>query len=84
MDTEARIVELEMRLAALERKVDSLMKVTQMPDEENHRYDFSEIRQLLSMGKKIEAIKRYREISGLGLREAKDMIDQLEREIRGR
>ncbi len=35
--------------------------------------------QLVRAGRKIEAIKRYRELSGLGLREAKDAIDAMER-----
>ncbi len=28
-------------------------------------------------GKKIEAIKRYRELTGVGLREAKDVVDRI-------
>lgn len=33
-------------------------------------------------GRKIEAIKQLRELSGLGLRESKDIIDRLEKELR--
>lgn len=33
--------------------------------------------QLVRAGRKIEAIKRYRELTGLGLREAKDAIDAM-------
>ncbi len=36
-----------------------------------------EIKDLVLKGKKIAAIKRYREISGVGLKEAKDYIDNL-------
>jgi ribosomal protein L7/L12 len=32
---------------------------------------------LARAGKKIEAIKRYRELTGLGLREAKDAVDAI-------
>jgi len=32
-------------------------------------------------GKKIEAIKQYREMTGLGLKEAKDFIDQFTTEL---
>ena len=39
----------------------------------------AEIRQLLSEGQKLGAIKRYRELTGLGLREAKDAVEALER-----
>ncbi len=37
------------------------------------------VRQLLAQGQKIEAIKRVRQQTGLGLKEAKDYVDQLER-----
>lgn len=33
-------------------------------------------------GKKIEAIKLYRETSGTGLKEAKDWVEELERQMR--
>lgn len=39
-----------------------------------------EIRQLLTQRQKIEAIKRVRELTGLGLKEAKDYVDALERQ----
>jgi ribosomal protein L7/L12 len=41
------------------------------------------IQSLLMQGNKIEAIKVYRERSGVGLKEAKDAIDALERRMRG-
>ena len=37
-----------------------------------------EIRNLLAPGRKIEAIKRYREETGAGLAEAKDAVESLE------
>lgn len=40
-----------------------------------------DIRSLLLEGKKISAIKLYREQTGLGLREAKDTIEQMERTL---
>ncbi len=40
------------------------------------------LEQLLMQNKKIEAIKVYREHTGLGLKEAKDYIDALERQMR--
>jgi len=39
--------------------------------------DLSGIQEQLRAGKKIEAIKLYREQTGLGLKEAKDFIDSL-------
>jgi ribosomal protein L7/L12 len=39
------------------------------------------VRRALQEGRKIEAIKRYREQTGLGLREAKDAVDLMEKEL---
>jgi ribosomal protein L7/L12 len=39
-----------------------------------------EVRTLVEAGNKIEAIKRYRELTNLGLKEAKDEIDSMERD----
>ena len=36
---------------------------------------------LVAKGNKIEAIRRYREATGLGLKEAKDAVDALERQV---
>jgi ribosomal protein L7/L12 len=36
-----------------------------------------EVRHLVERGRKIEAIKRVRELSGMGLKEAKDFVDSL-------
>jgi ribosomal protein L7/L12 len=42
--------------------------------------NMDEIRAALQDGNKIVAIKLYREYSGLGLKEAKDIVDQMERD----
>ncbi|NTU73416.1 hypothetical protein HGB07_04580 [Candidatus Roizmanbacteria bacterium] len=41
--------------------------------------DFSGLHALQSMGKKIDAIKLYREQAGVGLKDANDAIDAIER-----
>ena len=41
-----------------------------------------EILQLLSQDRKIEAIKRYREVTGTGLAEAKSVVEAIERGVR--
>jgi len=43
------------------------------------RLDNARIQELLRQGNKIEAIKVYREMTGLGLKEAKDAVDAIER-----
>jgi ribosomal protein L7/L12 len=47
------------------------------------QYDAA-IEDLVRRRQKIEAIKRYRERHGVGLKEAKDAIDALEERLRGR
>ncbi|HAV63395.1 MAG TPA: hypothetical protein DCY13_13645 [Verrucomicrobiales bacterium] len=42
----------------------------------------SAVREALFKGHKIDAIKRYREITGLGLRDAKLAVDKLEADLR--
>ena len=37
---------------------------------------------LVNDGKKIHAIKRYRELTGVGLSEAKDAVEEIERRYR--
>lgn len=44
--------------------------------------EMHEIRLSIFAGRKIEAIKRYRECSGAGLKDAKDFVDALEVELR--
>jgi ribosomal protein L7/L12 len=44
----------------------------------------ADVKGLLRSGRKIEALKAYREATGLGLKEAKDEIDRMDRQVRGR
>ena len=44
--------------------------------------DAEAVRQSIFAGRKIEAIKRVRETTGLGLAEAKTMVERLEEELR--
>lgn len=41
----------------------------------------SEIKSLLAEGRKIDAIKRYRDATGSGLKESKDWVDQFQVEL---
>jgi ribosomal protein L7/L12 len=43
--------------------------------------DKQQITESILAGRKIDAIKQYREITGLGLKEAKDFIDQFTTEL---
>lgn len=42
-----------------------------------HAAEQEELRMLMRQGKKIQAIKQYREITGVGLKEAKDAVEAL-------
>ncbi len=42
----------------------------------------AELMRLINDGKKINAIKRYRELTGVGLSEAKDAVEEIERRYR--
>ena len=68
------------RLSRLEAKVDLLLKNA------NIKYDPtvnvpSDVVEALRRGAKIEAIKRYRQATGVGLKEAKDFVEGLQGKI---
>jgi ribosomal L7/L12-like protein len=77
----ARLNGLRSRIAVLSRveaKLDLLLK------QANIKYDPYasvplDIVQALREGRKIEAIKLYRQSSGVGLKEAKDFVEEVER-----
>jgi len=60
------------RLARLERKVDFVMQALGIVMEDD---SLDEVRNLMQTGRKIEAIKRYRELTGVGLAEAKQAVE---------
>jgi ribosomal protein L7/L12 len=62
----------------LEMKIDLIMKYLKI-DFQNTISD--QVRLLLAEGKKIQAIKQYRETTGLSLKEAKNIIENLEKEL---
>jgi hypothetical protein len=64
------------RLARLERKSDALLKASGI---DLSSQMLPEIMELLRQGKKIEAIKLYRETTGAGLAEAKSRVEGIER-----
>jgi len=77
----ARVISLDQRLRALSRlegKLDALLK------HQGIRFDpYSEVPppvlDALRRGKKIEAIKEYRAATGVGLAEAKEFVEEVQR-----
>jgi ribosomal protein L7/L12 len=79
MDSESQII---IRLNRLERKVDFLLRELNLVEKEEATLpDFdpvlSAVAELARQNHKIEAIKLYRELTGVGLKEAKEVVDRL-------
>ena len=59
------------------RKIDKIMSNLNI-DEYDYDLIDKELKNIISNKGKIKAIKRYREITGVGLKESKEYIDKLE------
>ncbi|GAA4534112.1 ribosomal protein L7/L12 [Amycolatopsis samaneae] len=68
---------LEHRLARVERKLDLVLG--HLGVDEPGTELAGEVEALLRQDKKIVAIKRYREVTGAGLKEAKDAVERISR-----
>jgi ribosomal protein L7/L12 len=75
-DVHRRVEELERRVAALERALGAAVPPRPV-GEPSETWASVTVRNLVLQGKKIEAIKVLRDETGLGLREAKDIVDRL-------
>lgn len=73
----ARIAELERRVARLEAQLAQLATAGAAPVDAAPEPWMAEVRQLCSSGRKIQAIKVYREHTGVGLKQAKDAVEAL-------
>jgi ribosomal protein L7/L12 len=72
------ISELTARVEKLERTVETLLKRLGMNyNDSADAYLYPEVLELARQGKKIEAIKVYREMTGTDLKTAKDFVDSL-------
>jgi ribosomal protein L7/L12 len=70
------ISQIRSDLARINSTLDKIAKQTGVPDTITENID-EELKTLISEGKKIKAIKKYRMATGIGLKEAKDYIDRL-------
>jgi len=73
MSDDARIRRLEEQVAYLYRHLGVASPGASASSQD------AELLALVNDGKKIHAIKRYRELTGVGLKEAHDAVDELER-----
>jgi ribosomal protein L7/L12 len=78
-----RILILARAIKRLERKVDFLLGETNLVyddfGDDDDLFDLDDVRAALASGNKIEAIKLYRLQTGVGLKEAKDAVDEMEK-----
>jgi ribosomal protein L7/L12 len=66
-------------IARVERKLDLIMQHLEISDYAPAEPDpLTEVREHIRAGKKIQAIKVYRELTGVGLKEAKDAVERME------
>jgi len=82
MDEQQRIRVLEGALALLERKVDFLMNKLGVAYVDAQPPGHAEVIALLQAGEMIPAIKRYRELTGASLAEAKNAVEALDAELK--
>lgn len=78
MNLEAEVQELRTRIATLEAQMQALLEhlgVGASPENALER----QVTELTRADRVIEAVKLYRERTGLGLKEAKDAVDDLRR-----
>ncbi|RSM41219.1 hypothetical protein DMA12_24760 [Amycolatopsis balhimycina DSM 5908] len=72
--TDRRLTRVDRRLARVERKLDAIADRLGVAVVEP---ELAEVTALLRQGKKIQAIKAYRESTGAGLAEARDAVERL-------
>ncbi len=76
-----RLIAVEKRLTVLSRvdaKLDLLLKHANLEFDPFQNLP-REVANALQRGEKIEAIKHYREATGVGLKEAKDFVEEIQR-----
>lgn len=79
-----RIAVLEQRISSLEREVAWLRaQLSGQPGPADADAD-PEVLDAIRQNQKIEAIRRYRQLTGLGLKESKDAVEALEARLASR
>jgi ribosomal protein L7/L12 len=74
VDRSANARRLDRRIARIERKLDAAMDHLGIVVAEP---ELGQVNALLVQGKKVQAIKAYRDSTGAGLKEAKDAVERL-------
>ncbi|MGF0174630.1 ribosomal protein L7/L12 [Streptomyces sp. Marseille-Q5077] len=74
VSVESRISRADRRVARVERKLDLILDHLGLRDDDPR---MAKVVALLREDKKIKAIKEYREITGVGLAEAKEAVERM-------
>jgi hypothetical protein len=74
-DNTGDIRALSRRMGRLERKLDLLLDHFGIRDDGPD--EFAEVWEMIRADKKLAAIKAYREVTGTGLKEAKDAVERM-------
>lgn len=82
MDDPSEIAALRRRLDELERKLAFVMEALRLRYTDVPAALDGEVIELVKRNQIIEAVKLYREQTGLGLKEAKDAVDEIARRLR--
>jgi ribosomal protein L7/L12 len=72
--SDRKITRIERRLGLMERKIDAMLEHLGIPFTEP---GFEEVDTYLRAGKKLQAIKAYRDRTGAGLAEAKEAVERM-------
>lgn len=78
VDQYRRLVELAQKISAIEDKVDFMLRELKLDYRPPVPPEPDEVQKLLKAGRKLEAIKLYRESHDIGLAEAKAAVEQIE------
>lgn len=73
--------EQAVRMARLEAKVDALMNHAGLQYDDPFKHVPDAVLQAIQHGQKIEAIKLYRDTTAVGLKEAKDFVENVARRL---
>ena len=82
MDDSARLAALQLKVAELERKLNYVLDQLKLNYQEQPLNPaLNAAADLLRGGNKLEAIKAYQKLAGVGLKEAKEAVETLEQSL---
>ncbi|MEU6476293.1 ribosomal protein L7/L12 [Streptomyces sp. NPDC047017] len=74
---QSRLSGMDKRLVRIERRLAAVADHLGLEEPDGQRAQRERVESLVREGKQVAAIKAYREMTGAGLKEAKDAVDQI-------